>query len=273
MTTHIPASADPLRTKQRPGRLTSSAARMAWTKDTPVPLGLPGHAELADPDVTATIDFFSVWSPDADAHLAVIGRAGSGKSIASRFIADHVNRHLSGTVMTTAPIVNLNPLQGIEGVHTAGPEQAAAMLQTVLAQLDARYTALEKPKRRRTPLTPLVVVIDDYESLHQLADSEQSRQISNAVGAILRLGRSVRIHLIVTGTTPLFPFGDLRNNVAYLAVQTLNPDDARILGNPCPHLSGSRQLELPVGSASFLSPRLRGPMPMRFNRSLHNLLT
>ena len=196
---------------------------------------------------SAPAPFIEMWDPARIPHIAISGRVGSGKSTALQQIIDHTTSTLAGEVRLIHGARLPQVATAGEHRNARTPADAAQLLEDVIADLTQRYAQLEKDST--TTLSPIVIVIDELETLLELSRVESdkgslAREIGEQLTTIRSLGRSARIHLVTTSRKPLRSIGLPTDGVAQVAL-------GRLTGTEAFHLSpaGSQlpTVDLPLG--------------------------
>jgi S-DNA-T family DNA segregation ATPase FtsK/SpoIIIE len=154
-------------------------------------------------------------------HLLVAGTTGSGKSVCINTIICSILYKSSPQevkfVMIDPKMVELNVYNGIP--HLAAPvvtdpKKAAAVLNNVVKEMEARYKLLSEcgvrniesygkhikshPELQLAPMPYMVVIVDEFGDLMMVAGKE----VEAAIIRIAQLARAVGIHLVLATQRP-----------------------------------------------------------------------
>ncbi len=195
-------------------------------------------------------EFTTVWNPERDPHLEIVGMHGSGKTTAVRALASFIEAQ-EGSTATVAHT-------GIEGDRRRTPDEIEAALHDITEEMNRRYALHEENSVKRRQLRPLLVVIDEFDQPSQTKVSAQQRsRVRQQVRDLLALGRAVRIHMVLCSTAPQITTAADRCMVRTIV---LGPQSHRART-----VIGDETLEsLPVGSGWFLRQG-EGAVSITFN--------
>lgn len=162
-----------------------------------LPLGLTGTGSTA------------VWEPARHGHLLITGAAGTGKTS----LAHSLIQQLTTAGVEVWPVAGDDrEFGGYQSWPAIGllPDSLEASIRTLTAAMETLHTRFDEVRTGTGPvsLRPIVIVIDAVDSLIGRADALYRAQhpesvashspLTGAITAILRLGRSVHLHLAVT---------------------------------------------------------------------------
>jgi S-DNA-T family DNA segregation ATPase FtsK/SpoIIIE len=226
-------------------------------------------------------------------HLLIAGTTGSGKSVGiNTIIASILYRARPDEVkfvMIDPKMLELSPYQALEQHHLAWspeldekvvtkPENAVAILNSVVEEMDRRYHILSKsnvrklddynakleklgvenmphPELNHQKLPFIVVIIDELADLMITA----SKEVEQPIARLAQMARAVGIHLIVATQRPSVDVltGVIKANFpTRLAYQVAQKNDSRTILD----MMGAEQL-LGTGDMLFLPPG--EPKPIR----------
>lgn len=164
---------------------------------------LPQHAWLAQVN----------WEPDVHPHLMVTGPTGSGKT----WITLAILQHRPGRFLIVTPkSVRRDPWGGLPVIRLRREDASFALIGEAIT---AVYTELLRRNAHETAVDDdwLTLVIDEYPLI-----LEEVRGVADTVLRMLRVGRDVRIRLILLSTETsvdalgLRGNGGARNNCLFL---------------------------------------------------------
>lgn len=209
----------------------------------PESLAVP-FAEDADGE-PVEINFSSSDTP----HLLIAGATGAGKSVALETILhglcelkspDQLQLHLVDGKGTE--LVDFEDKPHVAGSIGSWPEDAIQVLEGAVAEMTDRYQNKFRPQRTKNlvdynkvvdadqRLPWWLVVLDEYADL--TSDSDERRQIEDALKRIAQKGRAAGIHLIVSTQKPTAEVLStvIRSNLpSQLALRVRDASDSRII--------------------------------------------
>lgn len=183
-----------------------------------LPLG-PGRGTVAWQDYTVPLGLTAteaeaVWAPARDGHLMITGNLGSGKSA----LIHHLIQELTGAGVEVWPLDGglieyldySEDWPNIGTVPTSTSTQVAA-LHHAHETLENRYGRISRGTSPST-LAPIVITLDSAEILMDRAQRlyrstrpkgfPMAAPVGDWLRDLLRLGRSARMHLVITQQRP-----------------------------------------------------------------------
>lgn len=148
------------------------------------------------------------WDPTTG-HVLVTGQTGSGKSVTTYCLSVIAAQDpctqvvgIDPSGVTGSPFKQLRPNDWVVG----GPdlaEQAIALLEAVVAEMDKRTRALGKLDMDKLPdhllgkkMFAIRLVLEEYAGLLSAVSRKEKDQITALVGRILREGRKARVNVL-----------------------------------------------------------------------------
>lgn len=194
----------------------------------------PGSLGVANGEL---LDF--TWNLRVEPHGIAVGTTGAGKSQTVQLIMMQLALAGWKMILIDPKRVEFSQWAGRPGVLRVSTELAdhAAALAEVCAEMDSRYRLMTERGVNHVDLLPqdarpsrLLVVVDEIVELmsRQTGKSDAAVEanahidaISDAIGSILRLGRSASIHLLAAGQRAdrSLVTGQWQANLAFKAVQ------------------------------------------------------
>ncbi len=185
------------------------------------------------------------WLPGKVPHFLITGQTGAGKTSTARAVIAGVTRH--GWPIWIADVKRIEfrdfrDWPNVQAVAT-GIEQIVAMIHAAHQVMSGRYQLVERGAARPSDFEPLFVFIDEYTEFINLlrswyatvkikGDPSVPRTLDE-VASLLRLGRTGRVHLVITGQRPdvaLFGTGEMRDNLGQRAsMGRLSPKGAEMM--------------------------------------------
>lgn len=188
------------------------------------------------------------WRPGVIPHFLFTGRTGMGKTSTARCVIAEVTRR--GWPMWIADVKRVEfrdarDWPNVQVVASSIP-QIVALIHQAWRVMDQRYELVESGRARRGDFEPLFVLIDEYtEFLNSLRGWYPSVKVKgdptvprtvDELASILRLGRTSRVHLIITAQRPdvsLFggaAAGEMRDNLGQrMSLGWLSPSGALMM--------------------------------------------
>lgn len=187
--------------------------------------------------IAAAEDFTSVWNPERDPHLEIVGMHGSGKTTAVRALASFIDAQ-EGVTATVGHT-------GVESGRRRTPDEIETALRDITEEMNRRYVQRENGVDRQQ-LRPLLVVIDEFDQPRPAnVNAEQRSRIREHVRDLLALGRAARIHVVLCSTEPQIITAADRGMVSTIALGPQSHRTRAVIGDE--HLESR-----PVGSGWFI---------------------
>jgi hypothetical protein len=209
------------------------------------------------PGITALLGFSLkgpiIWEPRRDGHLAILGGPGTGKSTLAGAIAAGLSDD-ADVIALTSPIGMPNEFRRLRTVQlVTTPQTHLKALEKIYNELRRRFlTTLGNPAATHKPT---LVVLDDI--LRPEAPLQQTK--TNLVNQLLETGRSLGVHLVITGSRATPVHGLTRQSPVFL--QDQNP--AADYGHMTSSLKCPRRQHLDHGQGIFV-PAAHGKDPVGF---------
>ena len=185
------------------------------------------------------------WRPGVVPHFLIIGPTGMGKTSTSRAVIAGITSN--GWPMWIADVKRVEfrdtrDWPNVQVVASSIPQIVAMIHQAWQVMMD-RYELVEQGKAKPSDFEPLVVLIDEYTEFINMLRSWYARvkvkgdssvpPTLDEVASLLRLGRTGRVHLVMTAQRPdiaLFGSGEMRDNLGQRAsLGRLSPKGAEMM--------------------------------------------
>ena len=216
--------------------------------DAPGPNALANYRDVAIPYAVDEDDRQICWRPGVVPHFLFTGQTGTGKTSTALVVISGVTR--AGWAMWIADVKRIEfrafrEWPNVQVVASSIP-QIVAMIHQAWRVMMERYSLVESGRAKISDFEPLFVLIDEYtEFLNSLrswyasvkvrGDASVPRTLDE-IASILRLGRSGRVHLVITAQRPdvaLFggaAAGEMRDNLGQrMSLGRLSPSGALMM--------------------------------------------
>lgn len=172
-----------------------------------------------------------VWSPPTDQHLAIVGGPRSGRSTAVRtLLAEALSQDDAPHVYVLDLGRSLADLGSHSRVGAVVSPDEPSRVERVL-----EYVTNEIADRRRHPergRQRLILVIDGWDVLDDLADDAALFRLMDLATTILRDGSSADVHVLATGGRGLLTNRSLSLFRSQIALAMADKDDLAAIGVP-----------------------------------------
>jgi hypothetical protein len=186
-----------------------------------VPLGLASQSEPM------------YWRPGREAHLLISGKLASGKTTLINAILWHLAQAGWDTWLLD-PRLRQEASQQSLSIAPARADHRLRVLQWATDVLDDRHRSLGDESATVQDLQPICLVIDEWSSLVNEASRflppEQQDLPERLLDRLFRLGRSARIHLVVSTVSPeTLPRRIIENAGARVSLQQMTERSNRVI--------------------------------------------
>lgn len=156
----------------------------------------------------------ATWKPRTAPHLAIVGAAGAGKTVATHGVIQSLAQAGWRTWLIDGKRVEFNGYRNWPNVEFLANEldHQIRVLKIAHETMEARYDLIEKGEVKVADLAPIAVVIDELSAfLMRVKDRYQDTKAQGMPTAhpalswiqdIARLGRTAKIHLVVSLQRP-----------------------------------------------------------------------
>lgn len=170
------------------------------------------------------------WAPLSDQHLAVVGGPRSGRS--------SMLRTLLTSFLTAASQPHLYLLDLGHSLSAFGPAESVGALvhgdepNRIEAVLDWLGTEIDRRRRSCDRHQQIVLVIDGWDTLVDLAEEVGNFRLLDLLGAVLRDGPAADVHVVATGGRALMTSRLLPLFRSQLVLAMADNDDIAMMGVP-----------------------------------------
>lgn len=172
-------------------------------------------------------DFNEVsWDMSEHPHVLISGATGSGKSSLVRSIAHYIKYNSSAQCLTVGISEDSKTLSAENYLS-----RTVNALRYVMDQLNERYKlSLPAERPEHDLLQPSVLIIDNFDKIASSANSELGREVMARLLQIARIGRSVRVHLVVVSQRIDFLPQEVKNLPLHISMGARlgNTDDENV---------------------------------------------
>lgn len=189
------------------------------------------------------------WNPKTAPHLAIVGATGSGKTIAIHNVIQHLAQAGWRTWLIDGQRIEFIGYRDWPNVELLAQsvDHQIRVLKLAHDTMEARYDLIQKGRVKVEELTPIAVVVDELGVLLEFIRSRyQETKAENMptsppalewIANIARLGRSAKIHLVVSlqRPDPSILGGEMQGNFpARLSMGNLDSQEASMVmwGDP-----------------------------------------
>lgn len=169
------------------------------------------------------------WYPNRHSHVLLTGSAGSGKTSTARTLMGQITQHGWPVWVLDARRVEFLDFRTWPNVQIVASkvEEQVALVHRAWERMENRYQLIEAGKYSQDDFKPLVVVLDDlatfrrnlfewYAQVKEAKDPDAPPTLAE-VAALIRMGRSARIHLVLSAPRPDTESldGEMRSNFGF----------------------------------------------------------
>jgi S-DNA-T family DNA segregation ATPase FtsK/SpoIIIE len=241
--------------------------------------------QLTAADVTARLDAVPVGVTEAGTtwtlpvvpgrHLLVSGSTGSGKSGLLWAILWQLRDLITAGWITVTALdpkyVELRAVQtsGLGTVVVDAPTMPA-VLEGLVAELDARCAAMPGRSHTPSPESPVrVVIVDELATLTALSDNKSKARVEQALGHLLSRGRAAGYLVILTSVEATKEVVRWRGLCSTRVCYRTDDDQADLVLGDGAHDAGAQTELIPENTPGIAYARIDGRAGITRVRTLH----